>query len=344
MKKGFVKSVLPFMCVLALLGCAKEKKTGADTAGKAAKKYTWTAALNVAETTINYKIVAKFKENIERESNGAVVVNIYPNGQLGGDREMLEGLVNGSINFSSTMTSGMVGFVPQYAIFDMPSVFSDITNMRKVLSDKEFIDKMNSYSKANGIYVLGYSDAGFRQMTSNKLAESVAGMKGIKIRVIQNPYHIEYWKLLGANPLPMDFSEVYIGLQQGEIDAQENPYMNIVGNKFYEAQKYAIETNHLGHTITFLMNNALYEGLSEDMKRLVDKCAADANNYGNGIADDSIIADKKVCTDAGMKIIELSAAEHEKMKAMSQPVYNMVTEKVGSELVSFFLKKIEDNK
>jgi TRAP-type transport system periplasmic protein len=327
-----------------LFGCSKQASGKNDTTKNKVATYRWTAALNVAETTINYKIVAKFKECIEKAGSGDITVSIYPNGQLGGDKEMLEGLVNGSIDFSSTMTSGMVGFVPEYALFDMPSVFPDLATMRKVLADKEFKDRMNGYSKAKGICVLGYSDAGFRQMTSNKIVEKVSDMRGIKIRVIQNPYYIAYWKALGANPLPMDFSEVYIGLQQGEIDAEENPYMNIVGNKFYEAQKYGIETNHLGHIITFLMNNKLYDSLPANIREIVDTSAKEAIDYGNQIADDSIKADKKTCEDNNMKIIELPQSELSKMKELSKPVYDMIGEKIGTDLVNFFLQKIDQNK
>lgn len=96
-----------------------------------------------------------------------------------------------------------------------------------------------------------------------------------------------------------------MGLQQGTIDGEENPYMNIIGNNFQEVQKYVIETNHVGHIITFFMNNDLYQSLPEDVRALVDECAAEAVSYGNSQADESIAAYKKQCEDAGCEIITL---------------------------------------
>ena len=302
--------------------------------------YKWTAALNVAESTINYKIVHKFKELIEERSGGKIILNIYPNGQLGSDKEMMEALTMGNIGFSSTITTGLVDFVPENAVFDLPSAFPSLEVMRKVL-DSPFKDLMNKYNAKGNIMLLGYADAGFRQTTSNRPIRSVADFDGLKIRVMQNPYHITYWKSLGANALAMDFSEVYIALQQGQIDAQENPYMNIVANKFYEAQKYVIETNHVGHIIVFVMNNHLYQSLPANVKSLVDACSKDAIAYGRSLADESIAADKKVITDNNVEIIKLSPADYEQMKKKAAPVYKQIRAKIGDELVDSFLKEID---
>ena len=302
--------------------------------------YKWTAALNVAESTINYKIVQKFKDLIEAKSGGKIIINIYANGQLGGDKEMMEGLTMGNIDFSSTITTGLVDFVPENAVFDLPSAFPNIDVMRKVL-DSPFKDLMNKYNAKGNIMLLGYADAGFRQTTSNKEVRSATDIEGMKIRVMQNPYHITYWKSLGANALAMDFSEVYIALQQGQIDAQENPYMNIVANKFYEAQKYVIETNHVGHIIVFVMNNTLYKGLPSNVRALVDDCSKEAVSYGRGLADESIASDKKIITDNKVEIIKLSSADLEKMKKMAEPVYKQIRAKVGDELVDAFLKQVD---
>ena len=191
---------------------------------------------------------------------------------------------------------------------------------------------------------MGMTDAGFRETTSNVPVTTADGFKGIKIRVIQNPYHIAYWQDLGANALAMDFSEVYVGLQQKTIDAQENPYMNIVANKFYETQDYVIETNHLAHVIVFLMNNQLYESLPEDMQELVDQCAYEAVLYTRGLADESIASDKKIIVDSGTEIIELPVEEREKMKDMASDVYDKIRADIGDELVDTMLGSIEANK
>ena len=181
--------------------------------------------------------------------------------------------------------------------------------------------------------MLGYADAGFRELTTNKEVHALADLKGQNIRVMTNPYHIAYWKALGANAVSMEFTEVFMGLQQGTIDGQENPYMNIVANNIQEVQKYIVETNHVGHIITFFMNSSLYASLPDDVKALVDECAADAINYGNDIADESIAAYKKTCTDAGCQIIELDDEVKTELKEKASVVYDMVRKNLGDKLV-----------
>lgn len=337
--KRIIKSIAA-MCVaaLALTGC-KGNTTAEDSSA-----YTWNVAMNVSESTLNYKMMEKFKELIEERSNGQVQVNLYANGLLGNDTEQMQGLIEGTYDFSTTITSGLTSFVPAYGVFDCPNAFPDLDTLRAVLDDEKFVELLNQYSETANIKLMGMTDAGFRETTSNVPVTTADGFKGIKIRVIQNPYHIAYWQDLGANALAMDFSEVYVGLQQKTIDAQENPYMNIVANKFYETQDYVIETNHLAHVIVFLMNNQLYESLPDDMQELVDQCAYEAVLYTRGLADESIASDKKIIVDSGTEIIELPVEEREKMKDMASDVYDKIRADIGNELVDTMLGSIEANK
>ncbi len=295
-------------------------------------EYHWNAAMSVSDTTINYKIVERFAKLINARSGGKIDVTIYPSGQMGNTTEFSQGVVDGTIDIGTGMTTDLVDFIPQLAVFDMPNLFPDVENMRQVLKG-DFAKTMNQYNQAGGITMLGYADAGFRELTTNKEVHALADLKGQNIRVMTNPYHIAYWKALGANAVSMEFTEVFMGLQQGTIDGQENPYMNIVANNVQEVQKYIVETNHVGHIITFFMNSSLYASLPDDVKALVDECAADAINYGNDIADESIAAYKKTCTDAGCQIIELDDEVKADLKEKASVVYDMVRKNLGDELV-----------
>lgn len=315
--------------------------------GKAGEKvavneaYTWTAAMNVAETTLNYKMMEKFKELIEARSDGKITLNLYANGQLGNDTEQMQGLIEGSNDFVTTITSGLTSFVPAYGVFDLPNAFPDLDTMRKVLDDETFVSTLNKDSATTNVRLMGMADAGFRQTTSNREIHGAGDFSGLKIRVIQNPYHIAYWQSLGANALAMDFSEVYVGLQQKTIDAQENPYMNIVANKFYETQDYVIETNHLGHVIVFLMNDSLYTGLPAQVQELVDACAQEAIVYTRGLADESIAQDKAAIEASGTAIISLAPAVQKEMKEKASGVYDQVRQDVGDQLVDALLDAID---
>ena len=238
------------------------------------------------------------------------------------------------------MTTDLVDFIPQMAVFDMPNLFPDVETMREVLKGP-FADTMNEYNQAGGITMLGYADAGFRELTTNKEVHQLSDLKGQNIRVMTNPYHIAYWKALGANAVSMEFTEVFMGLQQGTIDGQENPYMNIVSNNVQEVQKYVVETDHVGHVITFFMNNALYTSLPDDVRALVDECAADAIAYGNEIADESIASYKQTCLDAGCEIITLDDDVKAQLKEKAEVVYDMVRKNLGDELVDEAFDAVE---
>ena len=249
-------------------------------------------------------------------------------------------MIGGSIDFGTGMTTDLVDFVPALGIFDIPNLFDTVDQMRAVLSS-DFTDVLNEYNNRGGIQMLGYSDAGFRQLTTNKAVHQVADLAGQKIRVMTNKYHIAYWNALGASATPMQFTEVFMGIQQGTIDGEENPYMNIVGNNIQEVQDYVVETNHLGHIITFYMNNELYQSLPDNVRELVDECAKDAIAYANSIADESIAADKKICEDAGCEIITLDEETLGELRDKASVVYDMVREDLGDELVNQMLAAVE---
>lgn len=118
--------------------------------------------------------------------------------------------------------------------------------------DGPILAELQAAYEADGLKLFGYADSGFRVMTSSKAVRQMSDFSGIKIRTMENPNHIAYWQALGANPTPADFSELYMSLEQGTLDAQENPYDLIVANKLYEPQAYVIETNHLLHTLNMV--------------------------------------------------------------------------------------------
>lgn len=301
------------------------------------KDYSWNVAMNVSDSTLNYKFYDEFKKEIEAKSGGKITMNLFPNGQLGGDAEQLQSLMDGTVQFSTTITSGMTSTIPEYGVFDLPNAFKDLDQMRKVEDNADLLGALNEASAAKGIHLMGMADAGFRELTTSKEIHSVADLSGLKIRVIDNPYHQLYWTSLGAATTTMDFNEVYSSLQQKVIDAEENPYMNICANKFYEVQPYIVETNHLAHMMVFTMNKALYDSLPDNVKALIDECAADALKVTRDAADNAIAEYKKTIEDAGSQIITLDEAVLTEMQEKAQPVYDKVRSDLGDTLVDTFL-------
>ena len=352
--KKFLALILALVIVLSLVACGSPKTEApaapaapaanhapaAEASGEDYGTYNWTLAMTVAETTTNYKMVEYFANLMNEKSNGSITIDLYPGGQLANTTEQDEACVAGSIDMVTGMTSDLTDFVKEMALFDMPNVFDDIDHMRRFLESDYAKVQINQYCEASGIHMLAFSDAGFRQLTTNKPTASVADLANQKIRTMTNKYHMAYWNSV-ASAVPMQFNELFMGLQQGTVDGQENPYMNIVGNNLQEVQKYIVETNHVGHIIVFFMNNDLYQSLPENTRALVDECAAEAAEFAKGVASESIEKDKQICIDAGCEIVTFTNEDLATLRENAQIVYDMVKEDLGAETVQLFQDAIE---
>ena len=221
------------------------------------QRYAYPLATASPEDTVTQIYAEKFAEEVNRLSDGRIKIQVYANSTLGGDRELLESCKDGDIPFVVQNTAPQVTFMPDLAIFDVPCAFENLDECREVLDDEEFSGLVSSVYEKGGYQLLGIADQGFRIMSTNKPVKSIEDFKGQKIRTMENPFHLAFWKSIGANPTPMSFAEVYIGLQQHTIDAQENPYEVIVSNRLYEQQDYVVETNHLPHLIGHRVQQAV---------------------------------------------------------------------------------------
>lgn len=171
-----------------------------------------------------------------------------------------------------------------------------------------------------------------RVMSTNRKVDTLDDFKGQKIRTMENSNHLAFWKALGASPTPMSFSEVYIGLQQHTIDAQENPYEVIVSNRLYEQQDYVVETNHLPHLITLIVNDTFYNDLSQEDRQIMDEAAANATAYAREMADQRIEEKKEQIRKSGTQIIELDENTRNEIRQKAQPVYDQIKESIEPSL------------
>ena len=258
-----VLSVLAFSMVgCSSLDTAERREKSARRSGENIILY---AACDSGADTVTAKFMRDFAKRVEEKSNGKIKVETYSDSQVGGDSEIFEACQGGNISFVFQATSPQVSFIPEAAVLDAPMAFDNIEIARKVL-DGELFEKLKKYYSEKGVELLGIADQGFRETTSNKRIEKLSDFKGLKIRTMENPYHIKFWKALGANPTPMSYSEVYIGIQQGTIDAQENPLEAIIVPRFYEQQDYLVNTNHFIHPVTCIASSKVMASLTEEEK------------------------------------------------------------------------------
>lgn len=321
MKKG----LLLISVLWLLLGCSE-----------GTQRYAWPLGTSSPDDTVTQLYAEKFAEEVARLSDGQMKIQVYPNSVVGGDRELLESCKDGDIPFVVQNTAPQVTFMPDIAVFDMPMIFDSIAHVRRTVDDAAFLQRISTVYKQAGYELLGFADQGFRVMTTNKRVQTLDDFKGQKIRTMENPYHLQFWKQLGANPTPMTFSEVYIGLQQGTIDAQENPYEVIVSNKLYEQQDYVVETNHLPHLISLIVSEKFMSRLSDSQKQIIREAAAIAKDYARQQSDARIASRIRMIEGSGTTIISLSPEMKQEMRRLSEPVYQRIKGVVDAELVRLY--------
>ena len=335
MKKAVRMTVAAGMCAALALSAGCQKKTVADDE---VQRYAWPLATASPEDTVTQIYAEKFAEEVEKLSDGKMKIQVYPNGTIGGDRELLESCKDGDIPFVIQNTAPQVTFMPDLAVFDIPCRFSTIDEVREKVDDPEFYEILEDVYENGGYKLLGYADQGFRVMSTNKMVESLADFKGQKIRTMENSYHMDFWKKLKASPTPMSFSEVYIGLQQGTIDAQENPYEVIVSNKLYEQQDYVVETNHLPHLISLIVSDEFFQDLPEDKQTILVEAAEIAKEEARQASDDRIADKIKVIEDSGTQIVTLSDELRAEIREAVQPVYDEIEKNVDKKLYNAYMK------
>jgi TRAP-type transport system periplasmic protein len=219
-------------------------------------------------------------KEVEKRTNGRYKIQAFYGGALGAEREAVEAVQLGTQELTWTSTGPIPNFVPEVKILDIPFLFRDYAHARAVLDGPIGQDLLKKFD-AKGMKALAWGENGFRHMTNNKRPiNNPEDMKGLKMRTMENPVHIQAYKGFGIIPTPMAFTEVFTAMQQGTVDGQENPLSVITANKFDQVQKHLSLTGHVYSPGVFLMNKEAFDKLSAaDKQAFLDaaKVAAKAN-------------------------------------------------------------------
>lgn len=301
------------------------------------QRYAWPLATASPEDTVTQIFAEKFAKEVYDQSGGRMKIQVYANSTLGGDRELLETCADGDIPFVVQNTAPQVTFMPDLAVFDLPCVFDSLDACRKKVDDEQFYELISGVYAQGGYHLLGMADQGFRVMSTNKPVHDFSDFKGQKIRTMENSFHLAFWKALNANPTPMSFSEVYIGLQQNTIDAQENPIEVIVSNRLYEQQDYVVETNHLPHLISLIVNDEFFENLSGEDQAIMTEAAKTATAYARNASDERIAERVATIEDSGTTIVTLSDETREKIRESAAPVYESIRAAIDQDIYEAYM-------
>jgi tripartite ATP-independent transporter DctP family solute receptor len=288
---------------------------------------------NAPESSNGHQTALKFKELVEERSNGNITVEVHPNGELGTVPENDQALRDGTIQMNSGTSGGLVDMSLSY--FDAPNMVADEAAAMELFGrGTEMRQETEKRYEALGMKVLSFVPVGFRVTSSNKEIRSYDDLKGLKIRTLENPVPIAYWQAWGCSPTPIAFSELYIALQQGLVEAEENTYDTIVSSKLYEQQKYIVNTNHVVMWGGMYMNLDFWNSLPADYQALIeDICANEIDDYQFNVAKEANEAAIQTMKDAGLEIIDLPEADLVKMREEAKPAYDMIRESVGDELM-----------
>ncbi len=288
----------------------------------------------VAPNTPKGKGADKFKELAEKYTNGKVKVEVYPNSTLYKDKEELEALQLGAVQMLAPSNSkfGPIG-IKDFEVFDLPFLLPNITALRKV-TDGPIGQKMLKLLDAKGMVGLAYWDNGFKDMSANKPLHMPEDYKGQKFRIQSSKVLEAQFRLLGATPQVMAFSEVYQALQTGVVDGQENTPSNIYTQKFYEVQKYTALTNHgyIGYVV--VVNKKFWDGLPADIRGQLDKAMKEATVYANKISEsENAEALEEIKKSGKTQIIIPTKAEMAAMQKAMEPLYHDMASRVGKQLI-----------
>jgi tripartite ATP-independent transporter DctP family solute receptor len=321
---------------------------GVATAANAGEVFRWTFAdPNDPVKTATAAQALIFKTEVEKLSAGQIKVEIYPSGQLGDQRSMVQQVRRGTIG-AANIAVGVLGslYYPKLGVIDLPFLYTSRAQFRRVMENSNpFIHELiEDLAKASGIRVLGFQPYGFRQITNNKRPiEKPADMAGLKIRTMEIVPHQEMMKALGAVPVPIPYLELYTSLQTGVVEGQENPPTNIFQQKFYQVQKYMTISNHLMTVGAIIVNDKWFQALSPELRKAVTDAEREARigHDGIGAVQDIVLVDE--IEKQGVQVARLSPQQIDAFRtATIGPVRAWAEQQWGKEFVAGFYKNLSD--
>ncbi|WP_195638390.1 TRAP transporter substrate-binding protein [Enterocloster bolteae] len=300
----------------------------ADTGTQSGQKVTMKVSVGVADNHFEAVAVNKMKEYIEEQTGGNFTVEIFTGAQIGNDQEVFEGLKLGVADMLPCGTDIIGNFSKDFGLLSLPYLFDNEKQVEAVV-EGEFGQSLLKKLEDIGYVGLGFGNFGFRHTTNSKHPiNSVEDMKGLKIRTMTTPIHLEVFEALGANPTPMAFSELFSALQQGVVDGQENPLMNIYANKLHEVQKYLTLDGHVFTFVTFVVSKDWYDKLDPSYQQILNDGIKIATEYMKESCESEDALALEKMKEAGVEVVELTPEAKDEFREAVKGV----SEKYGNEI------------
>lgn len=339
-KRLFTVCLILAITVIAACGdkgnteAAVGDKTG-ENVTKDDKVYTVRFGHVSGLTSHYHKGAEKWKELLEKNSNGRLKVEIFGNSQLGGEKELVEGMRANTIQ-AAVIGATLPIIEPKFFILDMPYLFEDYNDAHEQLLG-ELGTKLFDSLPAHGLKGGAWTENGFRAITnSKKPINTPEDLKGLKIRTPENKAYVSTFKLLGANPTPLPFPELFNALEQGVVDGQENPLPQIHANKFHEVQDHITLSHHLYGPAPIIVSLKFYDSLPDDLKKIIDDAAVDTAKYQWDVVQQQEEEILKELKASGMQVVE--NVDKQKFRQLTPGAYDEFESVVGKDIMDLVRK------
>ncbi|MBF6631959.1 MAG: TRAP transporter substrate-binding protein [Comamonas sp.] len=277
------------------------------------------------------RAVRYFAQEVEKATGGKMKVRAIGNASLGSDTQMQQALIGGAQEMMVGSTATLVGISPAMAVWDTPFLFTTVKEADAVL-DGPVGEKVKASLEPKGMVGLVYWENGFRNLTNNKQPiTKLEDMNGIKLRVMQNNVFLDSFKALGANAVPLPFSELFTALETRAVDGQENPFNTVISSKFYEVQKYLTVSNHVYSPWIVTVSKKWWDTLNAAEKQVLQDAAVKSRDFERKDTRNEAsqaLADIKA---KGMQVNELPAAEVDRMRSKLVEVNTSIASAVGQD-------------
>ena len=301
---------------------ASTPANSADAADPYAELGDFTMTVGHSQPAGNPRYISleKFAADVAEKTNGHVTIDVYGEGQLGTEKEMLEQVVAGTIQ---GMRGGQFDFSPRLLAFTLPFLTNTRAQVSALLSSELAKTICAEAEEATGTAIINLCDAGgYRQFSNSKhVITKPADLQGLKMRTNGMKTIDLTFQALGATTTTIPYSDLYMGLKTSVADGQENPWVNVDGMKFYEVQKYFTEVNYQFHPDPFYVNATWWNALPEEYRTIVSECATEMGVYNDQLIDENQAASRKVIEDAGCEIYVPSADELKAFQDAVKGVY-----------------------
>ena len=306
-RKNFLRTLSALAIAAAALPFSAQAQTTKLTLGHGA-----------APGNPRHEAAVLFAERVKAKTGGRIEIQVAHSAQLGDDAAMITALRSGTLDMSANSQGAIANVVPEYAAIGLPFMFSDVQKAYQLL-DGPIGEELSKRTAAKGMIVLGYWDNGIRHVTNSKRAvKAPADLKGLKIRTPPDAMTVDIMQALGADTQQIKFAELYVALQQGVVDGQENPLANIASAKLYEVQKYLTLTGHKYETNPFVMSKRSWDKLTPADQKIFTEAAAEATQTQRKLSKE---ADEKLVTELKSKGVQFETIDRKAFVEATKPVY-----------------------